>query len=438
MAKKFRKQHRDSLKLKIKRAVKNLAAGLFNTISSQVQAFNQHKFKFKLIMLSAITIVLTAVFTIWYLWEVPLLSPLSSLSNFQFLPAVLNKQTQQQRIVYGFLPYWNLDTVSIQPELTHLSYFGLNIGADGTIRTKTEDGNLHPGYDKLDSDKLMELSHQVGNNGDQVELVLIQFESETIRQIINNPEAHQNLILSLDSILLAYPISGINIDIEYLGEVNDELRSNFVKLIAKLDQHLETKYDHVTLSIDMYATAASSNQIWDVEAIGQYVDYIVVMAYDFHRRSSIQAGPVAPLFGGKDLWDTDINQNLREFLLKVPREKILLGIPFYGYEWQVESRSAQSNTYPDSGRTASYERVQEILEQADQLQVEVNWDDTALCPYLSYVEDGEVYMIYYENPTSLSYKLEYVNQLDLAGIAIWALGYEGSTRELWDEVGKRM
>jgi GH18 family chitinase len=47
-------------------------------------------------------------------------------------------------------------------------------------------------------------------------------------------------------------------------------------------------------------------------------------------------------------------------------------------------------------------------------------------------------MIYYENPTSISFKLEYVKQLDLAGIAIWALGYEGHTRELWDQVNKRI
>jgi len=49
----------------------------------------------------------------------------------------------------------------------------------------------------------------------------------------------------------------------------------------------------------MYASASKNDQIWDVPRIGQAVDYIVVMAYDFHRTSSSQAGPVAPLFGGE-------------------------------------------------------------------------------------------------------------------------------------------
>ncbi len=400
--------------------------------------WQQYRTKIKLILTGAIISMIAAVMTIWFLWEVPLLSPVSSLSQFQFLTSQAKPQEKAKpRIVYGFLPYWNLNKVTVQPELTHLSYFGLNISADGTILTQTEDGT-HPGYSKLDSNQLLKLSNRVGDNGDQLDLVLVQFENETIRQIVSNPEAHQNLLTSLDSILLAYPIGGINIDIEYSGEVSDELRADFVNLIRKIDQHLEKKFGGIQLSIDMYASASSEKTIWDVKEIGRYVDYIVVMAYDFHQRSSAQAGPVAPLFGGSKLWSTDIHQHLRNYLKVVPKEKILLGVPFYGYEWQTDSRSPQANTYPDTGSTASYKRVKEILTRQDELQVETHWDDTALCPYLSYLEDDNIYMIYYENPTSISFKLEYVKQLDLAGIAIWALGYEGHTRELWDQVNKRI
>jgi len=127
----------------------------------------------------------------------------------------------------------NLEKVKIQPRLTHLSYFGLNIGPDGNIATRDEDGNLHPGYNKLNSDTLTRLSNQVNQTNNQVELTLVQFEADTIIEIINNEEAHQNLLTSLDSILLAYPISGINIDIEYNGEITEELRDNFTSLIEK-------------------------------------------------------------------------------------------------------------------------------------------------------------------------------------------------------------
>ncbi|MGD9129326.1 MAG: glycosyl hydrolase family 18 protein [Candidatus Woesebacteria bacterium] len=400
--------------------------------------FGQKKKRLKLLILSIIACFATVAVSLYYFWEIPLLSPLSSLTTFQFLEG-LKLPSPQKKIVYGFLPYWNLNKVKIQNETTHLAYFSLGIKANGAIKTKNEEGELEPGFNKLDSDKLMELSNQVRANKGKIEIVLTQFNNDDIVELINDPEAHQKLIASLDSILLAYPISGVNIDIEYTGEVTDKLRENFVIFMHSINQHLKTKYKDIKLSIDMYASAASSKQIWDVEKIAHEVDYIIIMAYDFHRRSSPQAGPVAPLFGGKDLWDTDINSHLKEFVKKVPRQKLILGLAFYGYGWRTTSEDPQAHTYPDTGFTATYAKVKELKSKAKEFNVEEHWHNTALAPYLTYQEEGEHYIIYFENEKSLGYKLEYARQLNLAGIAIWALGYEGDDGdELWRVLRKKL
>jgi GH18 family chitinase len=417
------------------RFISNFISFCSNLIKNFSRNLTKKKSSFKKTISIILALFVLILFIVWYLWEAPLASPVDNLSYARFLPNhnILGL-SNQTKIIYGFLPYWNLDKVKLQPELTHLGYFGLNISEDGTIQIKDEDGNLHPGYNNLTSDEFLNLTTKLKQNDIRLEIVLVQFDADKIVKIANNEEAHQNLITSLDSILLAYPVHGINIDIEYMGEVDQKLRDNFASLVEKISAHVNSKYKNVELSIDMFATASNNEMIWDVPRIAKAVDHIVVMAYDFHRRSSDQAGPVAPLFGGKQNWDTDIHQNLREYLRYVPNEKLLLGIPFYGYEWQTESRSPQANTFPGTGATASYERVQKLLNNPQLKQIETGWDDKALSPYLSYIEDGEIYMIYYENPTSISFKLEYVKQLDLGGIAIWALGYEGSTRELWDAI----
>ncbi|MBD3250469.1 MAG: hypothetical protein GF381_02795 [Candidatus Pacebacteria bacterium] len=398
---------------------------------------NQQLKKVKVVLFLLALVFSTIGFTLWFMWEIPLLSPLSSLTRFEFGQAEPTPAADHNKIVYGFLPYWNLDRVEIQPELTHLAYFGLTIGADGTIVTQA-DGGTEPGYRDLNSDELLTLANQVDQNQGQIELVLIQFNNDSIESLVNNPKAHQNLISSLDSILLAYPISGINLDIEYLGQADPTLRKNFVQLVKTISQHLNTKYQGVSLSIDMYASAASKEMIWDVGQIAPHVDWIVVMAYDFHRRSSPQAGPVAPLFGGKEFWEHDINYYLSQYLRIVPKHKILLGIPFYGYQWQTDSPSAQANTYPDTGSTVSMIDVEELLSRKNELQVQVHWHNKALTPYLTYIKDGQHYVAYFENARSISYKLEYVQTLDLAGIAIWALGYEGNSRALWQEIEARL
>ncbi len=365
----------------------------------------------------------------------PLVSPINSTTTFSFLPGIT--PDNDNRVVYGFLPYWNLKKLELQPELTHLSYFSMTVSGNGDIIT-TQDGNIEPGYAKLKSDDLLQLIEAAQNKKIKSELVLAQFNNDDIAAFLTSKTAQDKFINSLDSILLAYPFSGINIDFEYTGEVTPGLRNNFTQFMANLKKHLNEKYSSVNLSIDMYSSAASSHTIWDVKAIGENVDYIIIMAYDFHRRSSPTAGPVAPIFGGKTMWDSDISDHLKDYLKAVPASKLLLGVPFYGYEWQTVNGDAQAFTLPDTGTTASYKRVQEVLAKKDELKVEEKWNDTALAPYIIYKENNATYIMYYDNSRSLSYKLDFVNQLDLAGIAIWALGYEGDYRELWDIIEKKM
>jgi spore germination protein len=397
----------------------------------QVKALKRWK---RLIASFALILSLIAV-SLWWMIDLPLASPLAEVPVFRFLTGE-ETASSEGKVVYGFLPYWQLNEVQLQPELTHLSYFGLTLAPDGTIVTRTSDGT-EPGYARLQSETFLDLN-QALESEDELEVVLAQFNNDAVVQLVSSPQAHQKTLESIDALLLAYPVHGINIDIEYTGEVTPQLRDNLTQFVTTIRHHLNQKYSGVQLSIDVYVSAASQSYIWDVEKLGQQVDYMVVMAYDFHRRSSSQAGPVAPLFGGKDYWDSDINLYLRDFVKKVPPEKILLGVPFYGYEWQTTNEDAQAMTFPDTGSTADFKRVQTLLLQKDALQVKEHWNETALSPYLTYKENELTYVVYFENSRSLSYKLDYVNQLNLGGIAIWALGYEGDSRELWDVVNRKL
>ncbi len=387
------------------------------------------------LLIFGLFVAITGIVTWWY-WDEPLASPLTSSSAFRFFRDV-QIINQKPHVVYGFLPYWNLKKVTLQPELTHVGYFGLGILPDGNVQIR-DGGAETPGYTGLKSDELLEIGQELAANNGRLELVFTQFYGNDITAFLNSPKAQDQFLSVLDTIILAYPISGVNIDIEPSGiEITEELRANYVTFITKVRQHLNARYDEVPLTIDVYASASSNTQIWDIPRLAPVVDYVIVMAYDYHRRSSVQAGPVAPIFGGETMWDSDISQHLREFVRLMPAEKILLGMPFYGYEWQTTDQSAQSPTYPDTGATATLARVNQIMQDKEKLRVREYWNEQALSPYLSYVEEGKTYIIYYENPRSISYKLDLVNQLDLGGIAIWALGYEGEDRVLWDVIQQK-
>ncbi len=399
--------------------------------------FEKKKNKVKLIVLLFVTLVFAVSLSILGNWNVPLVSPITSLTTFSFLThSELPKNNK--KIVYGFLPYWNTGKVTLQKELTHLGYFSLTMDAQGKFIEYYDDGEVDMGMRRLNSEEFLDLGNTILEENKNVEIVITQFNHGDIVAFLKSEQAQENFFNSLDNVLLAYPINGVNIDIETSKETNDEIRNNMTRFMKNLRTHLNSKYDHVQLSIDMYAGAAENKQIWDVAAISPHVDYIIVMAYDFHRTSSQKAGPVAPLFGDASEWESSINRYLQSFLKQAPVEKVILGLPFYGYEWQTTSRESSSHTFPDTGATASYSRVLELLEKQEELDVQEHWNEEALSPYISYIEDGQIYVVYYENSRSISYKLDYVNQLDLGGIAIWALGYEGDSRELWDVIERKI
>lgn len=380
------------------------------------------------VLILAIGIILAIL---WWNKKEPLVVPVVNWVNTNF-----HQNKDRNKIVYGFLPYWNLEKVDLQPELTHLSYFSLTIDGDGNILTRDKDnpeaGEI--GYLKLDSDNFKEVSDELAQQGKQLELTLTQFDEDDISKLLTTKKSQQQFLVSLDNILIIYNVSGLNIDIECSGSECQKLQQPMADFMALVHQYLAEKHPDVNLSLDVYANAPKKTNIWDPKKLEPFVDHFIVMAYDFHRKTSPQAGPVAPIFGGQKNWDSDITTNLKDLLSSVPNKKILLGVPFYGYQWQTVSREPQAHTYPDTGATVYLDFVADLIQNKEIYKLEEGWSDEALSPFVTYEDDDEFYIIYYENSRSLGYKLELVNQLDLGGVAIWALGYEGQSRELWDAI----
>jgi spore germination protein YaaH len=147
---------------------------------------------------------------------------------------------------------------------------------------------------------------------------------------------------------------------------------------------------------------------------------------------------VAPTLG-KGNWGNDILDGLRGLLALVPPEKVILVVPFYGYEWQTTTLNLETaQTYPKTGATLTYERLQSLLGRKKALKLTEHWDEHSLSPYITYEEEDEFFIGFYENERSLGYKIDLARGLNLGGIAIWALGYEGETSELWQTSEKRL
>lgn len=385
----------------------------------------------KKILILVLVLLIALCAGLWLFVEPQLSSPVGENPVSRFLSSFPRSKTE--KIVYGFLPYWNMNDAVLQPELTHLAYFSLTIAPDGTFVTRSG-GGAEPGYRQLQSENFLRMNNTLKRFNSRLDIVVTQFDQETIEAFLGSPEAQQTFLQSLDSLLLAYPINGVNLDIEYSGDAPPALRTQYTQFVQRVSEHLDATYGDIQLSVDMYANAASKHMLWDVPAVEPLVDYVIVMAYDFTTRGSFRSGAVAPLLQESSNWKESVHVSLQDFLKVVPAEKILLGIPFYGYEWQTTSTQPNAFTLPNTGATASYKRVKEMIANKSELGLTEHWDEQALTPFVTYTRDGKSYTIYYENARSVAHKLEFVNQLDLAGIAIWSLGYDGDSRDLWDSI----
>lgn len=361
----------------------------------------------------------------------PLIDPLSTSETEQKRTDI----TSTGKEVYGFLPYWNIRTANIHSALTTVSYFSLTLDTNGNIQTRDE-GTLEQGWRMYQSDSWENVQESLRAQGQRAELVITMMNADAISAFLLNENSRKNAVDNLVMLVKSQPISGINIDIEYAGTVTDQLRNAYASFIREVRHSTKAADKNTRLSIDVFADSAEQERIWDFSQLGEFVDYVVVMAYDFHRSSSPVSGPVAPIFGSeKNRWTTDVMKSMRAFFKTLPQEKILLGIPFYGYEWRTVSGTPGAQTFPQTGGIATYKRIQQLISDEG---IREQWDFDALSPYITYDDGGVTKTAYYENSQSLTYKLELVNQAKLGGIAIWALGYEGNTAELWDVIAKQL
>lgn len=374
-----------------------------------------------------IILISLAVYVTFFSPSPSLISPLGDNSSTQ----IHGFTDSRKYVVLGFAPYWNLKKLSPESinNITHFAYFNLHLSGDGSLYTNVKKREEDPGYTNYK--RLISGSIEY-----QQKPLIITFmpESQTaLADSISNSTHRTNTISTIINIVTESKASGVNIDYEPLGDISPSLRNNFTQFI----QELRTQLDELDgldklLTISVYGSSGVRPRLWDLSALSQYADYFVVMTYDYTMPGNDNAGPNSPLRGSGNWFEHDVIKNIAEITKLVQPNKVLLGIPFYGYQWDTVDTSKYSPSQ-SKGITASLERIQSML---DDKTLELLWDRNTLTPYGIATEGAQTTQIYFENETSIQLKIEFVKSARLGGIAIWALGYEGNNSWVWPTIKK--
>jgi chitinase len=346
---------------------------------------------------------------------------------FQTIAPQHIKETPKQ--VIGFLPYWLLDRAQADysDDLTTLTYFSLRLDGSGHIVKLTNPQEEDPGWHDLSSGKLDPFFANARENHIKLSLLISSGDTNAINKLIKKPIQHaDNLINDVTPLMKKYHFSDLNLDIEYTSSASNTGSAHFTQFIKEIKQQL-TKQKLGTLTVEISTLDVINHNLINPQTIAPYADTIVLMAYDYHSTDSLVSGPVAPLNGaGKNL-EYDVTAAVAKALRSIPPNKLILGVPLYGYEWETLNTAVQSAIIPGSGTLASNRRMENLLSSC--ATCSAFFDTETKEEYVVYKDQGSgtYHQISFPTEQSVQAKISFANKERLGGIALWALGYEGDS-----------
>ena len=324
--------------------------------------------------------------------------------------SIINKQNRSSgpnREVFGYHPYWmgtawqnyNYNLIST------IAFFSAEATAQGNL------SNLH-GWPVTG---LINLAH---TNGVNVVLCVTLFDNEDLITLLSNPSYRENLINNLLTQVQAGNADGVNIDFESFPSSQ---KQNMVQFITDLTNtfHTEIPGSQVTLA----TPAVDWNNGWDYNALATISDGLFIMGYNYYYGGSSSTGPVAPLYSN----GISVSWTINDYLDKTNNQydKLILGCPYYGFEWSASSASSGASTL-DYGSAKFYSEM-----EGNALSYGKLWHESSQTPWYRY-QNPNWYQGWYDDSLSLSLKYDFAIENDLLGVGVWAMGYDGNNPELWD------
>ncbi|MBQ6555043.1 MAG: glycosyl hydrolase, partial [Firmicutes bacterium] len=232
-------------------------------------------------------------------------------------------------------------------------------------------------------------------------LVTDNFDASVSGAVLTDDKTREYAIKQIIAYAETYDLDGINIDFEAVPKADGEYWTQFLRELAPA-----CKSRGLTLSCDLFVPRPWS-LYYNRKEVGKIVDYAIVMGYDEHYGGSDEAGSVASLSWS----DTAVHGSLDA---GIPKEKLILGIPFYTRIWTEKNGELTSSAY-------SMTAADEILKEND---ANFSYDEITEQNYAEYTDEEGRHRCWIEDEQSVKKRVETAVRYDTAGIAAWKLRME--------------
>lgn len=292
-------------------------------------------------------------------------------------------------------PYINGDLLrQVLPYMTYVTPFTYGIGPGGGLAPLSDQGILAAGQYGVQPWMHLSTLTEEGN-----------FSSSRGEMLLQSRERQETLLGEITQVLGEKGYGGVDVDFEYL---RPELGAAFGAFVTMLRTALNPLGYSVLVALAPKTFAGQRGLLYeahDYAALGNAANGALLMTYEW----GYTAGPpmaVAPL--------DKVRQVLDYALTEIPAKKLFLGVPVYGYDWQLPFREGATRAQSLS--------PQEALALARRYGAEIRYDETAQAPWFRYTaRDGREHEVWFEDARSSYAKFRLAAEKGLQGVGLWNL-----------------
>lgn len=203
--------------------------------------------------------------------------------------------------------------------------------------------------------------------------------------------------------------NSINLDIERKAENNSNISHELTVFVQELAQAIEEAGEKYLLIYDAAATPGYEGRYYDYKGLNNAgIDFFFVMDYDLNDYND------PPPWNDHSMANSPapaVAHGLQKLLEFIPAKKIVVGLPFYGYEYL-----GFFGKLPIISRQLGIHEISSML-------IDPSWshhfDNQSRTPYLIHGKGFTMKQIWYDDPTSIMEKIKIATQLGIIYSGCW-------------------
>lgn len=312
-------------------------------------------------------------------------------TNTQTTPT---REAQANGYAYPYISPWVLNQTL--PYLSNLLVFSYGFTAEGELLPpNTSDERMREAATEAGRNSILTLT-PLGPDG--------RFSNNLIHRMLTNSASKERLMDELLYSMITQGFAGVDVDFEYILAEDRDL---FTEFVAELRRKMNANGYRVSVALAPKTSADQPGLLYegkDYRGLGEAADEVLLMTYEWGYKYG-PAMAIAPL--------NKVRQVVEYALTEIPSEKILLGVPNYGYDWILPFVRGES----EAVTIGNVEAVQIAIAN----NAPIRFDELAQSPFFSYEDDGILHEVWFEDVRSLQRKYDLIEEYNLRGIGVWQI-----------------